>query len=61
MGQVSRYQPGDFALVASDDPLQEDLDLTCLLCGAVPCAVQPGDDLATLSTVAQHHFAEVHK
>ena len=44
-----------FPLLASDDDVKTDLELTCGTCGEPLCDAEAGDDLDTLARVAAGH------
>lgn len=46
----------DFQLTTSDDDLKRELEVVCLVCGAVVCDAEDGDTLDLLARVdASHH------
>jgi len=45
----------DFKLVASDDPVKTDLELTCLRCGERLCDAEDDDTLSVLVGMARDH------
>jgi hypothetical protein len=44
-----------FRAVGSDDPVKTDLELTCLVCGAVVCDIEAGDGLEGLAQIVLDH------
>jgi hypothetical protein len=42
----------------ADDPLKQDLELTCDECGRAVCNIQPGEILAVLVTLAHNHVCD---
>lgn len=52
---MSKFNPIDFVLVSSDDPLKRDLELTCGKCNLHLCDVQSDDTLRVLVEMAKAH------
>jgi hypothetical protein len=46
-------------LVASDDGLKSDLEVTCIKCGHVLCDAEHTDSLGTLARIASEHVCDV--
>lgn len=46
---------GDFQCLVSDDPVKQELELTCTKCYEVLCDVEDGDSLEVLASMASDH------
>lgn len=45
---------------ASDDPVKQDLELTCTLCQKALCDIEDGDTLSVLTGMARDHMTSAH-